>query len=77
MRIFHPLGSPFLAFLLAIITSIHAQEPIITEFLADPAEDSFQDEDCSTEDWIELHNPTGESLDISGYFLSDDPELAQ
>ena len=34
--------------------------------LADPADGDF-------EDWIELFNPTGQAVDLSGWFLSDDP----
>jgi len=29
--------------------------------------------DGGVEDWIELHNTTGDDIDISGWFLSDDP----
>ncbi|MFT4548954.1 MAG: hypothetical protein ACI9MB_002924 [Verrucomicrobiales bacterium] len=34
--------------------------------LADPADGNF-------DDWIELRNPDGETADLSGWFLSDDP----
>jgi len=34
--------------------------------LADPADGDF-------DDWIELHNPTSATTDLSGWFLSDDP----
>jgi hypothetical protein len=34
--------------------------------IADPADGDF-------EDWIELHNPSGAAVDLSGWFLSDDP----
>ncbi len=35
--------------------------------LADPADGDF-------DDWIELHNPAGAAADLSGWFISDDPD---
>ncbi len=32
------------------------------------------DEDGDSVDWIELHNPGGEAVDLGGWLLSDDPE---
>lgn len=34
---------------------------------------TIADDYGSYEDWIELHNPTGAAINISGYFLSDNP----
>ncbi|MGB1122457.1 MAG: lamin tail domain-containing protein [Flavobacteriales bacterium] len=32
---------------------------------------TYSDEASEFEDWVELHNPTTESIDIAGYFLTD------
>jgi len=45
----------------------------ITEFAAS-ADGSFLDEDGDGSDWIELHNSGAASLDLGGYFLTDDPD---
>ena len=39
---------------------------VINELLANPA--------TGDSDWIELHNTTGQAIDLSGWFLSDDPD---
>ena len=35
---------------------------------------NFQDEFQEFDDWIELYNPSDTDIEISGYWLSDDPE---
>lgn len=46
--------------------------PQLTEFLAANAS-GLQDEDGDASDWIELHNPNRFSLDLGGFYLTDDP----
>ena len=53
---------------------VNPGEPIISEFLASNA-DGLTDEDGETSDWIEIHNATASTLNLSGYFLTDDPLL--
>ena len=45
--------------------------PFISEFVA-IGNDSHQDEDGETPDWIEIYNPTGADLDLTGYHLTDE-----
>jgi hypothetical protein len=45
----------------------------ISEFLANNAS-VLADEDGEYSDWIELHNPTSESVDLSGWSLTDSPD---
>ena len=35
--------------------------------------DTLQDEDGDTPDWLEIYNPTGAELQLAGYHLTDDP----
>ncbi len=44
---------------------------LINEFLTDN-ETGIQDESDSFEDWVELYNPTENSISLSDYFLTDD-----
>jgi hypothetical protein len=44
----------------------------ISEFMADNTL-TLQDGNNNYSDWIELHNPNNTPLDLSGYYLSDDP----
>ncbi len=46
--------------------------PIISEFMA-RNEDTIQDRDGDTPDWLEVFNPTAEAIDLNGYWLTDDP----
>ena len=45
--------------------------PFISEFVA-VGNDTRQDEDGNTPDWLEIYNPTGTDIDLAGYHLSDD-----
>lgn len=45
--------------------------PIITEFVASN-KDSLIDSDGDSSDWIEIYNPTAETLSLDGWFLTDD-----
>jgi hypothetical protein len=47
---------------------------VITEFMADNAT-NLADGDGLFSDWIELHNPGGTSVDLDGWFLSDDASV--
>ena len=49
---------------------IRASVPIISEFLASN-ETSAKDENGRRRDWIEIHNPTKEAVDLGGWFLTD------
>jgi hypothetical protein len=44
--------------------------PLISEFVADN-DGSLVDEDGEPSDWIELHNPDLQALDLAGWHLTD------
>ncbi|HWB02099.1 MAG TPA: lamin tail domain-containing protein [Verrucomicrobiales bacterium] len=46
--------------------------PVISEFLADN-DGGFKDEDGEDQDWIEIHNPDVNPVDLAGWRLTDDP----
>ena len=48
-------------------------EPLITEFMADN-KSVLLNADNEYSDWIEIHNPTGQSASLDGYYLTDDPD---
>lgn len=45
---------------------------VISEFMTDN-DDTLTDEDGDSSDWIELFNPTSSPIDLTGWFLTDDP----
>lgn len=47
--------------------------PLITEFMASNAS-TLADGDGNFSDWIEVHNPTAQVVDLQGWFLTDDAE---
>ncbi len=53
-------------------TLILLPEPVISEFMADN-EETIEDEDCRTSDWIELFNSTAEPRNLAGWHLTDNP----
>jgi len=48
-----------------------AAGPIISEFLASN-DAGLRDQDGDTPDWVEIHNPTEERIDLDGWYLTDD-----
>ena len=46
---------------------------VITEFLASNDE-NLTDQDGDTSDWIELHNPGPDVVELAGWHLTDDPQ---
>lgn len=61
-----------LLLLLGFINSGIAQSLSINEFMADnDVLTGIVDEVGQSDDWIEIHNTTNATVDISGYFLSD------
>ncbi len=52
----------------------HAANPVISEFMA-ANQLSLLDEDGEPSDWIELHNPTLERVNLANWSLTDDPLL--
>ncbi|MDP5079911.1 MAG: lamin tail domain-containing protein, partial [Opitutales bacterium] len=49
-------------------------EPVISEFMASNAS-GLLDEDGETSDWIEIYNATNATVDLNGYYLTDDALL--
>ena len=65
------MKSLLLIVLCLIVHQANAQQPVINEIVAGNNSgilDGYND----YEDWIELYNPSSQSIDITGYFLSDD-----
>lgn len=58
-------------FLLLLATALPAQSVYISE--AAPGNTVFYDEDEDNEDWLELHNPGPQAVDLTGWTLTDDP----
>lgn len=50
-------------------------DPVISEFLANPTDETLADEDGDRADWIELRNPFDFEMGIGGYYLTDGPNF--
>ena len=60
-------------FILGLGTFLDAQGLVINEFVASNDSTSMiSDEFGDFDDWVELYNNTTETIDMSGYYLSDD-----
>src|SRR5687767_1947367 len=51
-----------------------AVDPIISEFMA-INDNTLEDKDGDFSDWIEIHNPGTEPLNLQGWHLTDDDEI--
>lgn len=60
-----------IACVLAVTTSAATAQVVIHEFVA-RNNTGIQDENNQYEDWLELANLSGSSVDISGYYMTDD-----
>src|SRR6185503_14849346 len=75
-----PIGLASMRFLLLALVIVSAprvafaQSFTITEILA-VNETAFVDSDGDASDWIEIHNPTTTTTALTGWYLSDDPDL--
>lgn len=58
-------------FILGLSPLATAQDVVISEFMASNSE-TLNDEDGDSEDWVELFNQSGASLNLSGWYLTDD-----
>ncbi len=64
---------PLPALCLSLFTSLTLNAaPLITEFMASN-DSAIYDEDSDSPDWIEIHNPDPNPVDLNGYYLTDDP----
>lgn len=59
-----------LAFVLLLQTDAHAQV-VINEYSC--SNRSIPDAFGNFEDWVELYNPSGQAVDLTGFYLSDNP----
>ena len=58
-------------FSLCCITSVVAQDLLITEFMA-KNDSAFTNQTGNFYDWIEIHNPGISNVDLEGWFLTDE-----
>lgn len=56
---------------IGLASSLCAQDVVISEFMASNDE-TLNDEDGDSEDWIELFNQSGSPQNLSGWYLTDD-----
>lgn len=67
----NPRGFAVLAALMACVSGLAGAVPVISEFMADN-QSTLADPSGNRPDWIEIHNPTGQMLNLSGWYLTDD-----
>ncbi len=59
--------------ILACATAATAADPMISEFMAANTA-TIADEDGDASDWIEIYNPGPDTVNLAGWYLTDDPE---
>lgn len=69
--VYSPEGAEHNVYFFSVEPKIAASEDVvINEFMASNSK-TAKDQDGEYDDWIELFNNSGKTLDLSGYFLSD------
>lgn len=58
--------------ILMVSASSYGQSLVINELLASN-QSTITDEFAEFDDWVEIYNPTGQAINLAGYFLSDNP----
>ena len=61
-----------LILLILSATPLHSQEVVINEFLASNSSENADPDFNQNSDWFELYNPNNDTVDMSGYCLTDD-----
>ncbi|MEY2407643.1 MAG: hypothetical protein QOF48_313 [Verrucomicrobiota bacterium] len=61
-------------FITGLVSEVRAALPVITEIMPDNA-GTLADEDGDFPDWIEIYNPGPGSVNLQGWFLTDNPAL--
>jgi hypothetical protein len=56
---------------LLVCPAVGQTTPVIAEFMADNNA-TITDRDGDASDWVEIHNPTSASINLTGWFLTDD-----
>ncbi len=64
---------PLIVFLSYVSFGSAQPDVVINELMASN-QNTVEDPAGQNEDWIELYNTTSQDIDLSGYFLSDNPE---
>ena len=67
-----PIRQLLLPTLLSLTPAVPAQSVIISEFMAKNGA-TLADEDGDFSDWIEVHAPGKQFVDLAGWYLTDDP----
>ena len=74
---FRDLRLPLFSILLGLtFHTLAPAAPILSEFIAGGS-DAPAAADGSTPDWIEIHNPDADAVNLAGYALTDDEEVLQ
>ena len=70
---FFPRTAEFNALAYRVLPQKATESPILINEIMASNTSSFADPDGEFDDWIELRNRSGSAVDLSGYYLSDNP----
>jgi len=70
---FLPVGAEHDVYYYQVSSKLAENRPVVINEIMASNQNSVTDEEGQHEDWIELYNLTDEAVDLSGWFLTDDP----
>jgi hypothetical protein len=70
VRMTHALLLLWVIWCAPLLATLSAQDVVISEFLASNGS-GIKDEDGDPSDWIEVHNRSGQEINLAGFALTD------
>ncbi len=68
-----PVGAEHDVFLYRVALEVESQSDLVINEIMASNSSTVTDENGEFDDWVEIYNNSGESINLLGYYLSDDP----
>lgn len=70
---YSPIGAEHDVYIYQVVPAVNVSTTVVINELMASNTNTVTDESGAFEDWIELYNTTGSDIDLTGYYLTDNP----